>query len=267
MLAGISIYRTIKEAYMTLISNKNHAFTLAETLITLTIIGIVAIITLNILTISRNKCYVESLKKSYTALQTATNAIIAEYGVPQEWWDSSVWSDNKVNEGDRYIVNLYKQHLNVVKDNLSEAQPCYYCTYLFPGVKRPEYKYLNKNLGIVGVFPDTANYIFVNRYTIMLSDGTLIEFYTRKTSYNPDLTFIVDVNGIKGPNQLGRDVFYLSMERTDGKIKPYTDGTRPSPFAQVRYKDTCDKNGEGNAGKGFSCAYKVLIEDNGKMNY
>ena len=67
-------------------SLKKSAFTLAEVLITLGIIGVVAAITLPSL-IQRNveKQRVAQLKKAYSELSQAYNLAIAENGAPTEW--------------------------------------------------------------------------------------------------------------------------------------------------------------------------------------
>ena len=66
--------------------NKNIAFTLAEVLITLVIIGIVAAITMSqVLTNMRNKGYVERMKKAYSLIQNVTIQIINEEGPPSKW--------------------------------------------------------------------------------------------------------------------------------------------------------------------------------------
>lgn len=75
--------------------------------------------------------------------------------------------------------------------------------------------------------------------------------------------FTIDVNGTKGPNKVGRDVFFLYMNHNDqsGKILPYVNGSINAPgggdFSQA---NTCDKDKSG-----VSCAYRVIME--GKMNY
>ena len=98
-----------------------------------------------------------------------------------------------------------------------------------------------------------------------MNDGTIvgINFKSIKGQVfwsSPDIYFTVDVNGVKGPNKLGRDVFFLYMTKKDksGKILPFTNEPFLSGGADDR--NTCDKDKPG-----YSCAYRVITE--GKMNY
>ncbi len=67
-------------------SLKTPAFTLAEVLITLGIIGIVAAMTLPTLIMNhRKQVTVNKVKKFYTVMSQATNSAIAEYGSMEDW--------------------------------------------------------------------------------------------------------------------------------------------------------------------------------------
>ena len=62
------------------------AFTMAEVLITIGIIGLVASMTLpSLYNHINSKGYVERLKKAHSLLQNATNLIISDYGQPEDW--------------------------------------------------------------------------------------------------------------------------------------------------------------------------------------
>ena len=89
---------------------RKTAFTLAEILITLGIIGVVAAMTLpSLITKINNRGYAERLIKTYSVIQNATNKIIEEEGDPANW----TWSeyDNGIPhlEGNDNIFNLYKK--------------------------------------------------------------------------------------------------------------------------------------------------------------
>ena len=67
-------------------SLKTPAFTLAEVLITLGIIGVVAAMTLPTLIMNhRKQVTVNKVKKFYTVMSQATNSAIAEYGSMEDW--------------------------------------------------------------------------------------------------------------------------------------------------------------------------------------
>lgn len=228
------------------IKNRNDAFTLAEVLITLGIIGIVAAITMSqVLTNMRNKGYVERMKKAYTLIQNVTIQIINEEGPPSKWiLDAHGLKSQALNER---VVDMYAEKMNVVK-NCSGAISWIEneCIFAQDGYYDLSGKPLGSNV--------KAFYWF--GYPFVLSDGSaiIIKFLSNAGAVfwgNPDIMFIVDVNGKQKPNKLGRDIFYFYMNGNEnGQVRPYGDAQ----------KDDCNKND-----KGYTCAYKIISE--GKMDY
>ena len=79
-------------------NTKSKAFTLAEVLITLSIIGVVAALTIpTLIQRTGNEELVSRLQKAYSTLSQATEAIMTENGSPKNW----------VTDIDN-IYNLYK---------------------------------------------------------------------------------------------------------------------------------------------------------------
>jgi len=233
------------------------AFTLAEVLITLGIIGVVAALTLpSIITNIQNRGYVEGLKKNYSVLQQVTNKIIEEEGTADNWsWVK--YNFDTDNSGAEYIVQAYKKHLQTV---CSPLKPFSYDDWrngnFACGKKRPPYKNLDGTDGKVLNYP-----LFVNSYTIVLTDGTLLGLNFRSNTIGiyyglPSLVFTLDVNGLKGPNKVGRDVFFLYLSASQSKVLPFGD----TVFDGKDFRNTCNK-----LSSGYSCAYRVITE--GKMNY
>ena len=234
------------------------AFTMVEVLITLGIIGVVAALTLpSLLTNIQNKGYVEGLKKTYSVLQAATTSIVFEEGSPDTWsWSRPVDSDNSAND---YIIDMYRKHL---KTYCSANKTLYYGDKTFcNGIKIPDYRDLTGTESGKGL---SGAPLFLNTYPFVLNDGTVVGIHFRFRSGqaawgDPDISFVVDVNGVKGPNKLGRDVFFLYMKKDkSGKILPYANEAFHDGSVDLR--DTCDKDKFG-----YSCAYRVITE--GKMNY
>lgn len=229
-------------------------FTLAEVVITLAIIGVLVALTLpTLMNNVRNKGYVTGLQKAYSSIQNATNLIIAEEGLPNNWgWTVHQSQDNSGNER---IVELYKKHFDI----LMSGKRCNWCTELFLGVPRLTYRFLNGSPEAKGLY---GSPLFVYSYPLLLRDGSIVgltfSYASGQTYYGVPFHFVVDVNGLKGPNQLGRDVFFLYMDNNSGKILPYTNET--FHYGQFDKRNTCDTNKEG-----YSCAYRVITE--GKMNY
>ena len=87
------------------------AFTLAEVLITLGIIGVVAALTLpSVIQKMEDQRCVSSLKKTYSILSQATNSVIAEHESPEYWWIE----DNQ-EEPVKQIYEYYKPYFNAMR--------------------------------------------------------------------------------------------------------------------------------------------------------
>ncbi|MBR6163762.1 type II secretion system protein [bacterium] len=213
-------------------SCSNNAFTLAEVLITLVIIGVIAAMTVpTLMNNTNNEEFVSKLKKAYSTLAQATNQIIMEEGHVQSWGeDSSV------------VHNFYKS-------KLINAKECGAGTGCF---EQGKYKFLNGGTTIQ--WDDQMD----DFYKLILADGIQIRFEPfnpacsdtsdRAGAENVCMFMEVDLNGMKKPNTVGRDVFVFLLKK---------DGLFPSG---CDIQNKCNKNNVG-----YACACKVLRE--GAMNY
>ena len=88
---------------------RNKAFTLAEVLITLVIIGVIGALTVPSLVQNRQKQeYVSALKKAYSTLSKVAQQIIAEEGSPSA---GGSWSENLDS-----LYSAYKKRLSNIKE-------------------------------------------------------------------------------------------------------------------------------------------------------
>ena len=215
-------------------------FTLAEVLITLSIIGVIAAMTLPALITKVDKSvYVTGLKKSYGVLSQGVYMIRAENGSVE-----NALSGIATNDG---FANVFIPKLNVAK-NCGIAAGATGC-------------YSSQNfIAING--SNTGVNLFNSAYStaILTNDGITVGFTITDATCNSHLSdepsnpaynncgFIaVDINGPnKGPNQWGRDIFRFHLT----KKGLYPDGS------EGYYE--CTTEGRG-------CAYKVLSD--GAMNY
>ena len=84
---------------------RKSAFTLAETLLTLTIIGVIAALTIpGLKEHSDEKKYIASAQKSYSTIQSATTMLETKYG-DSMWWP---WNNAQT------ITSRYKEVMNSV---------------------------------------------------------------------------------------------------------------------------------------------------------
>lgn len=207
------------------------AFTLAEVLITLGIIGIVAAMTIPTLS---QKLYekrtVTQLRAVQSILAQAIKAAEAEDGEVEGW---GLKQDHSKEDAELIAEKLLK-HMKVAHDCGTEPDTNGFC---FPNIT---YTYLNGN--------KTPNYASQdNYYKIILNNGASIFMQSYADNTDNDegyINFNVDINGPKPPNTVGKDLFDFNYSK--GSVRP--NGAPGSA-------------GDGNCDKGKSgwgCAYYVL---------
>ena len=175
-------------------------FTLAEVLITLVIIGVIAAMTIpTLINKTNNQEYVSKLKKTYSTLSQVTNKILFEEGTPNV--SIGGWAVDQ-----EAFFNMYKKYLSNAKE-CAVGSSCF-DTITYKGVD-------GSNSG--------DNYYFMNltdKGRLVLADGTFLNFHLYNVNcaggqaadgidaMGATCGYIhVDVNGQKGPNKWGRDAF------------------------------------------------------------
>ena len=210
----------------------SQGFTLAEILITLVIIGVIAAATIpTMINNTKKQEYVSALKKTYSTLATVTNKIMNDEGMPRG--DIGGWATSHSAE-----YNVYKKYLSYVKACNSGSQECF---------GQGGFKHLN-NTAI------DASWGAFEYPKLILSDGTQLIFVHRtndcsQSSFGSQgicFTIGIDVNGEKPPNAWGKDAFIFVVKE---------DGLHPAG---------CDGTGCPNS-SGTDCACKVLREN--AINY
>lgn len=162
---------------------------MAEVLITLGIIGVVAAMTLSTL-INNYKAMrdVTIAKKKFAEVQQIISSIQAELG------DYSNWSGMNRNE---FFEQYVDKHINYVKKKK-----------LYVTGENLIYKEAEIN--------HRYNYIYE------MADGTILIFGVADVNNNDKVWKIhVDINGLKGPNALGRDVFTMTLNTSQTETSPY----------------------------------------------
>ena len=224
-------------------SQRYTAFTLAEVLITLGIIGTVAAITIpNLILEQRKRGDVVKVKKIYSTLSQATLRAMAENG-PVSSWGVLDGSDSDINK----VYNYYKPYLKIAKDcgNNGVDITCWNKTFSLAN--------------IVGLYA-FEHAEGGNDRVFELPDGTSIslDMFSSTETFGVDglinvPVFFVDINGPKTPNQFGKDVFaFVTSDK----------GLLPS--GKDNQSASCTKTNNSNT-SGIDCAAKVLLED--KISY
>ena len=188
---------------------------MAEVLITLGIIGIVAAMTLpSLIGKWQKKVTVTRLKRTYTVLAQAVQRSIADYGDPLNW-----------DLGDFYNSEYTQAN---VKDMLEKFTSTYMVPYLAK-VKKIEYGTL-EDLGYksVKIPNDESNrYLNTKGQVLVLNDGTVLQIRSATGNSGTDedrddrivsIYIITDINGFKGPNVIGKDFFTFQISLTTGEF-------------------------------------------------
>ena len=218
--------------------NRN-AFTLAEVLITLGIIGVVAALTLpGLMANYQKKATVTQVKKVYTSLYQAVLLSEAKNG-PIESWDFDC-SDSEFFE--KYLQEYMPTILNTRYMNISN-----------------EVKYKNPNGNIEQSFTP----LYGSAKVVSLQDGTMLFLTTgtptRTLTYH---NICVDINGMN-PNIIGRDFFGFAVVKSNApKVVPYgTYGTSDDPMTSMD-RDSA-KSGMyacTRDGRGMFCAALMMLD-------
>ncbi len=247
-------------------------FTLSEVLITLGIIGVVAALTLPSLVANYQKTvYVNQLKKSVSVIENGFKMILADDGV-DKLTDTGLWLvlPDFIGAGalNSNFMGYMKKYFKVIGNNTIDLK---------------NYKHLN------GSYPgdnQRSNFVLADGSYFMLGSvyktpNSLSEENCRKVKElggnfceSAISLLYIDVNGSKGPNQFGRDLFQFTVSN-DGRLMP-AGGKNDALFdSQVELSSNsnywnssspqmnsrCDTNSYG-----YTCAARI-IENGWKMDY
>ena len=210
-------------------NKKKSAFTLAETLVTLMVLGIIATLTIpSVQNFASRRANAALAQKALSSISNATKDLQRENGAIR-FWNLSSYED---------ILKMYKSKMTA-SGTIISSYPV---------------KYLN------GGAYDSSN-MFNASTSFINSDGML--FYiqanlTGKCSISSDdlkngcIDWGVDVNGAKGPNVIGRDIFGFYVT-SDGSVYGEGGGPGVSPT-------TCSTGASG-----WGCSARVITE--GSINW
>ena len=215
------------------------AFTLAEVLVTLGIIGVVSAMTVpTLIQNHQRKTYVVQLHKFYNEMsqallqyQTDKNAVnLKEAGL----------------NSNAAIGDFIKKYFKVVNDCGSIRTPCF---------GADTYKKING-----GIFTTSLG----NYLTIASGVSIAYAYVGNENGNGRFITFDIDINGAKGPNVAGRDAFVLGVF-SNGVIDEYYLKSAPGTTDEREkiFNENCiaaDNN------SWYGCFGKIL-NDNWEMTY
>lgn len=211
------------------------AFTLAEVLITLGIIGVVAAMTMpSLITNYQKKQTVTQLKKAYSELSQALKASEAEYGTMDSWDFSGYNQQNSAERDEDFTKHYILPNIKTMKVCSPSSNECWADNVLA----------LNKTIKAPPQNGRDNSFVTASGYSVY---------------YWPDtkgVWFFIDINGLKKPNIVGRDIFRFRLCIDDGNnAKNYA----LSPYGADRklyYKnDLINGNSNGGCNKDNSSRY------------
>jgi prepilin-type N-terminal cleavage/methylation domain-containing protein len=234
---GFEKYHFSKHIQNKVLTRNSKAFTLAEVLIALVVIGIISAITLpSTIANYQEKAKVAKIKKVYATLSNAMIKVKAAGGD----------MDFELKDGDNDSIKQWFD--TYLKPNLITTKICYYKA----GCWNSGSKYLNgqiagSSIGIGGEI-----------ITVILNDGTFLNFDVsfgtnsmgiNSTDNIASLIIYTDINGSKKPNIFGKDIFVFVWVPYRGLIPAFADST------QEGIDRNCSINDMGR-----SCIQKYLKE-------
>ena len=227
---------------------KKVAFTLAEVLITLGIIGVVAALTLpTLIQNNQKKQFQVGLQKGYSELLQALDAYKNDKGEP-------LTSKTCYGDTPGIFKNLIKPYLKVLVDCGDSQALEIYDKCVQNGEYSKEGKYTYKTYS-----GETAEERCFDDGQLVLTNGSILMF-ENPASYGRSVNVFVsiDVNGFKkGPNQWGVDLFTFQLME-DGKLLPMGQAGTYYEFTDDNSL-LCDKT-SGNKRNGIACTARALYD-------
>ncbi len=187
-------------------------FTLSEVLITLGIVGIVAVLTIPaIMKNYKEKVYITQLKKFYGQLSEATQAIIDDEQSDDFYTTTGgvELSCSDINSGvcEKGAGYFFNKYFKIVQNNCGQNSKCIGSNYTnASGQAIPSPK---------------------GNYCVQTANGvTMCSLFNPRVGgidNNPCLSVMVDINGPSEPNTTGKDVFAIDIHK-DGSLSDYNSG-------------------------------------------
>ena len=222
----------------TLVPKKELAFTLAEVLITIGIIGIVAAMTIpTLMQKYYEKQTVSRLKETYSILTQALKLCREENGYPEEW--------GLTGRNDESTAIVAEKIIPYLKINIDCGMKMEKSDKCFP----VEIQRLNGQ----GRKESLVNQ---PKYYVSLLNGTSVAIESAEVNLDLYSYFLIDTNGAAKPNTFGKDIFEFTYRPSLGLVP----SGHPNNSSNT-YKTTCMDIGD----YGWGCAYYVI--NFGDMEY
>ena len=224
---------------------RRFAFTLAEVLVTLGIIGVVAVLTVpNVISSYQKKVYVAQLQKVYNQISNAVALLMVDEEV-DNLNDSSLYCSRNEDDEICYekLKNFFNKYFKLSKDcGIDDSRLDCLADKYKVSWNEEEFFYANPFWW----------------YCVILNSGASL--CLSNPNENLPLSIKVDINAKKKPNTFGRDAFSFDMNYV-GDIAESFD-----PTAEGKEMHNPERCQEKNNGYSLGCFTKI-INDGWKMDY
>ena len=244
-------------------------FTLAEVLITLGIIGVVAAMTIpTLISNYQKRQFVTGLQKGYSIMNNALKMALAE-DLTDNLNQTSLWQalpEDSSQFGNPNAID-FSEFVGVLSKYLKVQK---YCNPEEDGCFNIQYKILNGD-------DDDGFYTKSNRLKVYTADGLVYYFRLKSNTINEDIYWDdnlaynligyigIDVNGDSGPNQNGRDYFDILVFNNGKLMFPGTQEWKLIDNAFGDWEGVCDVQYTGMY-PGDYCGARIF-EEGWRMDY
>lgn len=182
------------------------AFTLSEVIVTLSVIGVVAALTIpTVVKNYRYKLYASQLQKTYSQIQTAIKTIM-EDEITSDFYKTTAGAENDVTNCKKGVCYFLNNYFKLVRENCgSGTKKCVAGSYL--STKKA-------NAGYISNGSDPYCGQTINGAAICMTNNPA----------NHITTIFIDINGPEAPNITGIDAFVMNFT-SDGQLKDWSNNS------------------------------------------
>ena len=241
-----------------------NAFTLAEVLITLGIIGVVAALTIpSLINKFRNKTLEAQYKKSVSVVSQAVLKAKADFGMDNfaeycTYYPYASDSGMPYDHAKECFELLYKSLLNIQGQTNYYSENAYYINRHYDNIRTYNNKQKVTSTALAGI----GAAIFS---TYAMPDGSYINF----NIVEKRLYITIDTNGGNKPNKLGHDIFIFALDNKKDILSFYStkpenisdeeleNGNYENEYSKERAGNPCNLTSTQKA-NGIGCSYYAL---------
>lgn len=211
---------------------KSKGFTLAEVLITITILGVIALLAVPALLTNIQKAKAgPALMRAISILDNANSLMFVEREIYN--FSETCYGEN----GEGYVAQCF---VPFVQEQIGASQDAQEISYMpFTGEGDP--------------------LVLSNGFT---AKNGFTYYFDTENEDEAGIIAMIDINGISGPNTIGKDLFYTYISYAqNGKVIPH--GSRVDESSAGAWEGNCDADGVNDA---QFCAGSIS-DNSGKIIY